>query len=64
MHSMRGHSSSPKSLIFFASSTHWFETTVEAVRQRARAKVAATPFYNPPQKMALPATPSVPPSGR
>jgi aminomethyltransferase len=30
------------------------ETTVEAVRQRARAKVVPTPFYNPPQKTAAP----------
>ena len=30
------------------------ELTVEAVRRRARARVVATPFYNPPQKMALP----------
>jgi aminomethyltransferase len=30
------------------------ETTVEAVRHRARAKVVPTPFYNPPQKTALP----------
>jgi glycine cleavage system T protein (aminomethyltransferase) len=30
------------------------ETTVEAVRHRARAKVVATPFYNPPQKTATP----------
>ena len=30
------------------------ETTVEAVRQRARAKVVPTPFYNPPQKTATP----------
>jgi aminomethyltransferase len=26
------------------------ELTVEAVRRRARARVVATPFYNPPQK--------------
>jgi aminomethyltransferase len=31
------------------------ETTVEAVRHRARAKVVPTPFYNPPQKTATPA---------
>ena len=31
------------------------EVTVEAVRHRARATVVATPFYNPPQKMAPPA---------
>jgi aminomethyltransferase len=30
------------------------EVTVEAVRHRARATVVATPFYNPPQKTALP----------
>jgi aminomethyltransferase len=30
------------------------ETTVEAVRHRARAKVVPTPFYNPPQKTAAP----------
>ena len=30
------------------------ELTVEAVRRRAAARVVATPFYNPPQKMALP----------
>jgi aminomethyltransferase len=30
------------------------ETTVEAVRHRARAKVVPTPFYNPPQKTATP----------
>ncbi len=30
------------------------EITVEAVRRRAGAKVAATPFYNPPQKTATP----------
>jgi glycine cleavage system aminomethyltransferase T len=30
------------------------ELTVEAVRRRARASVVATPFYNPPQKTALP----------
>jgi aminomethyltransferase len=31
-----------------------FEITVEYVRQRARATVSKTPFYNPPQKRALP----------
>lgn len=31
-----------------------FEITVEYVRQRARAIVGKTPFYNPPQKRALP----------
>ncbi len=30
------------------------EVTVEAVRLRAAARVVATPFYNPPQKMATP----------
>ena len=30
------------------------EVTVEAVRLRAGARVVATPFYNPPQKMATP----------
>ena len=30
------------------------EVTVEAVRRRARATVVETPFYNPPQKTALP----------
>jgi aminomethyltransferase len=31
-----------------------FEITVEYVRQRARATVSKAPFYNPPQKRALP----------
>lgn len=40
---------------FAAGTTLEVEVTVEAVRRRARATVVPTPFYNPPQKTALPA---------
>jgi aminomethyltransferase len=39
---------------FAAGAALEIEITVEAVRHRARATVVPTPFYNPPQKTALP----------
>jgi glycine cleavage system T protein (aminomethyltransferase) len=39
---------------FAAGTSLEIEITVEAVRRRARARVVATPFYNPPQKTATP----------
>jgi aminomethyltransferase len=41
---------------FAAGTTLEIEVTVEAVRHRARATVVPTPFYNPPQKTATPAS--------
>jgi aminomethyltransferase len=37
-----------------AGSTLQMEVTIEAVRQRAAAKVVKLPFFNPPRKTRVP----------